>query len=78
MAYLHHFCFLLSLPLLINCTNAATLTIRNQCPYTVWAAAVPGGGRRLDRGQTWTLNVAPHRAQARIWARTKCTFNLEH
>jgi hypothetical protein len=35
--------------------NAATLEFRNQCPYTVWAAAVPGGGQRLDPGQSWTI-----------------------
>nr|P86363.1 RecName: Full=Osmotin; Short=CpOsm [Calotropis procera] len=37
----------------------ATFTIRNNCPYTIWAAAVPGGGRRLNSGGTWTINVAP-------------------
>nr|P83959.1 RecName: Full=Thaumatin-like protein [Phaseolus vulgaris] len=30
----------------------ANFEIVNNCPYTVWAAASPGGGRRLDRGQT--------------------------
>ena len=33
--------------------------IQNQCPYTVWAAAVPGGGRRLEGGQSWTINANP-------------------
>ncbi|KAI3468769.1 hypothetical protein Pfo_025432 [Paulownia fortunei] len=55
--------------------NAATFNIRNNCPYTVWAAAVPGGGRQLDRGQTWIINVAAGTKQARIWARTGCSFN---
>nr|AAB24023.1 AP24=osmotin homolog {N-terminal} [tomato, Peptide Partial, 27 aa] [Solanum lycopersicum] len=27
----------------------ATFEVRNNCPYTVWAASTPiGGGRRLD------------------------------
>ncbi|KAK0598442.1 hypothetical protein LWI29_034736 [Acer saccharum] len=55
--------------------RAATFDIRNNCPYTVWAAAVPGGGRRLDRGQNWVLNVNPGTAGARIWARTDCQFD---
>ncbi|XP_044485585.1 thaumatin-like protein [Mangifera indica] len=55
--------------------NAATFNIINNCPYTVWAAASPGGGRRLDRGQNWLLNVNPGTAAARIWARTGCQFD---
>jgi len=38
-------------------SNAATFEFRNQCPYTVWAAAVPGGGQRLDPGQSWTIQA---------------------
>ncbi|RDX88010.1 Osmotin-like protein OSM34, partial [Mucuna pruriens] len=49
--------------------------IVNNCPYTVWAAASPGGGRRLDRGQTWNLWVNPGTAMARIWGRTGCNFD---
>ncbi|KAB5514419.1 hypothetical protein DKX38_028325 [Salix brachista] len=49
--------------------------VRNQCPYTVWAAAVPGGGRRLDRGQSWTITVGAGTKQARIWGRTNCNFD---
>ncbi|KAG6740794.1 hypothetical protein POTOM_056263 [Populus tomentosa] len=56
-------------------SNAATFEIRNQCPYTVWAAAVPGGGRRLDRGQSWTITANAGTTQARIWGRTKCNFD---
>ncbi|XVE57845.1 hypothetical protein DITRI_Ditri04bG0123000 [Diplodiscus trichospermus] len=56
--------------------SAATFTIRNNCPFTVWAAAVPeGGGRRLDRGGVWNLNVRPGTKAARIWARTNCQFD---
>nr|AJE25829.1 thaumatin-like protein 1 [Corydalis cava] len=56
-------------------TDAATFEIRNQCPYTVWAAAVPGGGRRLENGQTWTINVNAGTTGARIWGRTNCNFD---
>ncbi|KAI6702158.1 hypothetical protein NL676_011294 [Syzygium grande] len=77
MAHSHAICIssVLLLSLFLTCTNAATFDIRNNCPYTVWAAAVPGGGRRLDRGQSWTLNVNPGTTQARIWARTNCQFD---
>ncbi|KAG8382279.1 hypothetical protein BUALT_Bualt05G0060300 [Buddleja alternifolia] len=67
---------LLPLPLLFLQTHAIIFTIQNNCPYTLWPAAVPGGGRRLDRGQTWTLpfpSNGPH--LAKIWARTNCTFD---
>ncbi|XP_062025678.1 thaumatin-like protein [Rosa rugosa] len=55
--------------------NAATFNIRNNCPFTVWAAAVPGGGRQLGNGQTWILNVNAGTKGARIWARTNCNFD---
>ncbi|KAJ4716152.1 Thaumatin [Melia azedarach] len=55
--------------------NAATFDIRNNCPYTVWAAAVPGGGKRLNRGETWTISAKPGTKEARIWARTNCQFD---
>ncbi|XP_024173799.1 thaumatin-like protein 1 [Rosa chinensis] len=69
------FFFFVSSLFFIISSNAATFVIRNECPYTVWAAASPGGGRRLDRGQSWTLNVAPGTAMARIWGRTNCNFD---
>nr|XP_027123524.1 thaumatin-like protein [Coffea arabica] len=71
-----------TLSLLVSCfilyltfTNAANFNIINQCTYTVWAAASPGGGRRLDQGQTWSLDVAPGPTNARIWGRTNCNFD---
>ncbi|XVF13173.1 hypothetical protein REPUB_Repub08aG0185500 [Reevesia pubescens] len=60
---------------LVSLANAATFDIRNNCPYTVWAAASPGGGRRLNRGETWQISAAPGTTQARIWARTNCQFD---
>ncbi|KAA8522374.1 hypothetical protein F0562_013265 [Nyssa sinensis] len=72
--------YLATLPLfllfsLFTSTHAATFLIQNNCPYTVWAAASPGGGRRLDRGQAWTLNVPAGTQMARIWGRTNCNFD---
>lgn len=55
--------------------HAATFDITNKCPYTVWAAAVPGGGRQLNNGETWTISAATGTTQARIWARTNCQFD---
>ncbi|KAK3434416.1 hypothetical protein EUGRSUZ_D01900 [Eucalyptus grandis] len=77
MARSHAICIasILLLSLFLTCANAATFNIRNDCPYTVWAAALPGGGRRLARGQSWSLNVSPGTKQARIWARTNCQFD---
>ncbi|KAG8659245.1 thaumatin-like protein 1 [Manihot esculenta] len=66
---------LLSLALFITTIHAATFEVVNQCPYTVWAAASPGGGRRLDSGQTWTFDVAPGTTMARVWGRTNCNFD---
>ncbi|KAL3499382.1 hypothetical protein ACH5RR_038475, partial [Cinchona calisaya] len=65
----------LIIALFATSTNAATFDIRNNCPFTVWAAAVPGGGQQLNQGQTWTINVAAGTAGARIWARTNCNFD---
>ncbi|KAK9904644.1 hypothetical protein M0R45_000536 [Rubus argutus] len=56
-------------------TRAARFDIQNNCPFTVWAAAVPGGGKQLKRGESWTLNVNKGTTGGRIWARTACTFN---
>ncbi|CAI0375574.1 unnamed protein product [Linum tenue] len=56
--------------------EAARFDITNKCPYTVWAASVPvGGGRQLNRGDTWTIYVAPGTTGARIWGRTNCQFD---
>nr|GMC98807.1 osmotin-like protein [Ipomoea batatas] len=55
---------------------AATFTVHNNCPYTVWAASTPiGGGRRLDHGQRWTINAPAGTKMARIWGRTNCKFD---
>ncbi|XP_020163671.1 alpha-amylase/trypsin inhibitor [Aegilops tauschii subsp. strangulata] len=66
----------LILILVAAATDAATFTVINKCQYTVWAAAVPaGGGRQLDAGQTWSINVPAGTTGGRVWARTGCSFD---
>ncbi|XP_009782417.1 protein P21-like [Nicotiana sylvestris] len=68
--------FLIANFLLFTHSDATTFDVRNNCPYTVWAASVPvGGGRQLDSGQTWTIDVPAGTQGARIWARTGCNFD---
>ncbi|XP_072986442.1 protein P21-like [Typha latifolia] len=67
--------FLFPLLLLVSLSTAVTFTVTNQCSYTVWAAAVPGGGRQLNPGQSWVVNVNPGTTGGRIWARTGCSFD---
>jgi hypothetical protein len=55
--------------------HAGTFEIHSNCPYTVWAAASPGGGRKLEKGESWWLWVPPGTSMARIWGRTKCNFD---
>src|ERR1044072_5787674 len=54
--------------------NAARFDITNHCPYTVWPAALPGGGRRLDPGAAWALDLGAG-SSGRIWGRTGCNFD---
>ncbi|ONI07000.1 hypothetical protein PRUPE_5G094400 [Prunus persica] len=56
-------------------TNAAHFDIRNNCGFKVWAAAVPGGGRQLNSGESWPLDVSNITTGGRIWARTGCNFD---
>lgn len=67
--------FTLLFTLYVTFTHAATFDIVNQCSYTVWAGASPGGGRQLTTGQTWTITVNPGTTMARIWGRTNCNFD---
>ncbi|KAK1626268.1 hypothetical protein QYE76_000583 [Lolium multiflorum] len=56
-------------------TDAATITVVNRCSYTIWPGALPGGGVRLDPGQSWSFTMPPGTAGARVWPRTGCTFD---
>ncbi|XP_022682072.1 zeamatin [Setaria italica] len=65
--------FLLLLPVTIN--GDSTFNITNRCPYTVWPAAWPvGGGRQLDPGESWILNMLAGTKGGRVWPRTGCSF----
>ncbi|EEE53654.1 hypothetical protein OsJ_36960 [Oryza sativa Japonica Group] len=55
--------------------DAATITMVNRCSYTVWPGALPGGGARLDPGQSWSISVTAGTPAARIWPRTGCSFD---
>lgn len=59
----------------IASTQAAKFNITNKCNYTVWAAAVPGGGAKLNPGESWNMNITNGTNNARIWGRTNCTFD---
>ncbi|KAL2544084.1 Osmotin-like protein OSM34 [Forsythia ovata] len=61
--------------LFFHCTSVAKIDIRNNCPFTVWAAAIPGGGMQLNSGQTWTIYPNYATSGSRIWARTGCSFD---
>lgn len=61
--------------LLIALVHATNIRIQNSCPFTVWAAAVPGGGRQLEQGQAWNISVLSNTTNGRIWGRTNCSFN---
>ncbi|PIN22866.1 hypothetical protein CDL12_04417 [Handroanthus impetiginosus] len=66
---------LLLLPIFFLHTHSIIFNIQNNCPYTVWPAAVPGGGRRLVAGQTWTIGFPGGPKITKIWARTNCSFD---
>ncbi|PON32686.1 Thaumatin [Parasponia andersonii] len=53
--------------------NLTSIEILNNCSYTIWAAANPGGGKQLNKGQTWTLTSVT--GSGRIWGRTNCAFD---
>ncbi|CAH9122946.1 unnamed protein product [Cuscuta epithymum] len=58
-------------------SEATRFDITNNCPYTVWAAALPsGGGQQLNSGGgTWGLDVPAGTTSGRIWGRTGCNFD---
>ncbi|GLJ15970.1 hypothetical protein SUGI_0264280 [Cryptomeria japonica] len=55
--------------------KATTFEITNKCPYTVWAAAFPGGGKQLAQGQSWSVQPDAGTSTGRIWGRTDCSFD---
>ncbi|KAF3949657.1 hypothetical protein CMV_024502 [Castanea mollissima] len=63
--------------LFIAFAHAARFDITNNCNFTIWAAAAPiAGGRQINEGGIWSLEVSPgSSAVGRIWARTGCNFD---
>ncbi|XP_039809333.1 G-type lectin S-receptor-like serine/threonine-protein kinase SD2-5 [Panicum virgatum] len=66
---------LLHLFLLLPVGNTITFSISNRCSDTIWPAAVPGGGVKLDPGESWTLNMPAGTGPGRVWPRTGCSFD---
>ncbi|XP_059661732.1 protein P21-like [Cornus florida] len=75
MSFSKSYIFLVTTLLLITLSHAAIFTVVNNCPYVVWAGAKPGGGRRLDHGQTWDITVPAGTQGGRVWPRTGCNFD---
>nr|CAB3472491.1 unnamed protein product [Digitaria exilis] len=66
---------LLPLFLLLPVGSSIKFSIINQCSTTIWPAVVPGGGVRLDPGESWTLNMTASTGPGRVWPRTGCSFD---
>ncbi|KAI9101481.1 hypothetical protein K1719_023963 [Acacia pycnantha] len=75
MTLLKSLCVLSLLAISFTFTQAARFDIINRCRYAVWPAALPGGGRRLNPGESWPLDVPAGTKDARIWGRTNCNFD---
>ena len=77
MVLLKNLCVLsLLLAISFTFTLATTFDITNRCSYIVWPAVLPtGGGRQLNPGETWSLDVPNGTTKGRIWGRTNCNFD---
>ncbi|KAK3187886.1 hypothetical protein Dsin_027447 [Dipteronia sinensis] len=71
--------FCLTFALLVTGAHMATISIKNNCPYTIWPGTLTGGGAQLsttgfELGSTQTRSIdvsAPW--SGRFWARTQCS-----
>ena len=54
--------------------DAASIVVTNKCAYTVWPAALPGGGTVLNTGESWPIDVPAGTRSGRVWGRTGCGF----
>ncbi|XP_051137499.1 protein P21-like [Andrographis paniculata] len=66
--------------IVISCISgggaATKFTVKSNCPNPVWAAATPvGGGRQLNRGDVWEIDIPPGTPSGRVWGRTGCNFD---
>ncbi|KAL5551768.1 hypothetical protein UlMin_001944 [Ulmus minor] len=73
--------FAFTLALLLAGINATRVTIKNNCPRTIWPATQVGGqqqlsttGFKLASGASNTFSVLPP-WNGRFWARTRCTID---
>ncbi|KAL6894524.1 hypothetical protein ACP4OV_008622 [Aristida adscensionis] len=57
-----------------SAAGAVTIAVTNKCGYTVWPAALPGGGTELNTGEQWLITVPAGTRNGRVWARTGCGF----
>ncbi|POO00823.1 Thaumatin [Trema orientale] len=61
--------------------NAATVTIKNNCPRTIWPATLTGDqkpqlsttGFELKTGESRSVDIPAGRWTGRFWARTRCS-----
>ncbi|KAJ0096300.1 hypothetical protein Patl1_27257 [Pistacia atlantica] len=75
--------FSLSLVFLVSGAHMATISITNNCPYTVWPGTLANAehpqlvetGFELATRGTKTLNI-PAKWAGRFWARTQCSSNF--
>eukprot|EP00253_Pinus_taeda_P026242 PITA_26242 len=66
---------LLAVNLSLQGVEGTTMSVKNQCSYTIWAAGIPGGGKQLGKGETWSFDVPAGTTAGRIWGRTGCSFD---
>ncbi len=72
---------LLLITLFFASAHATRFDITNNCNFTIWAATLAhcgnifAGGKQINPGGTWSLEVSPGTQAGSIWARTGCSFN---
>ncbi|CAN6482696.1 unnamed protein product [Victoria cruziana] len=74
--------FVFLFPVFFAIAKAATFTIANDCPYTIWPGILAGAGSpdisptgfRLEAGASYTVTASPAWS-GRIWGRTGCDFD---
>ncbi|GLT89850.1 hypothetical protein SLE2022_078140 [Rubroshorea leprosula] len=73
--------FGLTLVILFSGIHSATLTVKNNCPYTIWPATQTGGGAaqlsntgfELASQASVSLDTPAPWNSGRLWARTQCS-----
>eukprot|EP01018_Ginkgo_biloba_P023078 Gb_07677 [translate_table: standard] len=55
--------------------RAMTVKIAVIAALYIYAVGSPGGGKQLDQGQSWTVEVPAGTTQGRFWGRTGCNFD---